>query len=51
MDEELDEIDLDLDNINNVFPEMPGCDFSWAMDKFMQTMDLWVWSKKALPRV
>jgi hypothetical protein len=28
MDEELDEIDLDLDNINNVFPEMPGCDFS-----------------------
>jgi hypothetical protein len=28
MDEELDEIDLDLDNINNVFPEKPGCDFS-----------------------
>jgi hypothetical protein len=28
MDEELDEIDLDLDNINNVFPEMPGYGFS-----------------------
>lgn len=40
-DEEL-EIDLDLDDINDVFPEMPGCDLGRGMDDFLQTVDFCV---------
>ncbi|TKW13245.1 hypothetical protein SEVIR_5G087600v4 [Setaria viridis] len=41
-DEELDEIDLDLDDINDVFPEIPGCDLGRGMDDFLQTVDFCV---------
>lgn len=40
-DEEL-EIDLDLDDINDVFPELPGCDLGRGMDDFLQTVDFCV---------
>ncbi|XP_002438381.1 uncharacterized protein LOC8085313 [Sorghum bicolor] len=40
-DEEL-EIDLDLDDINDVFPKMPGCDLGRGMDDFLQTVDFCV---------
>ncbi|NP_001310437.1 Ethylene-responsive transcription factor CRF2 [Zea mays] len=40
-DEEM-EIDLDLDDINDVFPEMPGCDLGRGMDDFLQTVDFCV---------
>jgi hypothetical protein len=36
-DEEL-EIDLGLDDIEDVFPEMPGCDLGRGMDDFLQTV-------------
>ncbi|XP_062192336.1 ethylene-responsive transcription factor CRF3-like [Phragmites australis] len=40
-DEEL-ELDLDLDDIDDVFPEMPGCDLGCGMDDFLQTVDFCV---------
>ncbi|CAD6239410.1 unnamed protein product [Miscanthus lutarioriparius] len=40
-DEEL-EIDLDLDDINDVFPELSGCDLGRGMDDFLQTVDFCV---------
>lgn len=40
-DEEL-ELELDLDEIGNDFPEMPGCDFSRGLDEFLQTVDFCV---------
>ncbi|KAK3163791.1 hypothetical protein QOZ80_1AG0008340 [Eleusine coracana subsp. coracana] len=40
-DEEL-EIDLDLDDIADVFPELPGCDLGRGMDDFLQTVDFCV---------
>ncbi|CAL4965001.1 unnamed protein product [Urochloa decumbens] len=40
-DEDLDEFGL-LDDINDVFPEMPGCDLGRGMDDFLQTVDFCV---------
>nr|QYY53041.1 ERF6.7 [Aeluropus littoralis] len=40
-DEEL-EIDLDLDDIEDVFLDMPGCDLGRGMDDFLQTVDFCV---------
>ncbi|CAO2204808.1 unnamed protein product [Urochloa humidicola] len=37
----LDELGL-LDDINDVFPEMPGCDLGRGMDDFLQTVDFCV---------
>jgi hypothetical protein len=36
--DEESEIDLSLDDIEDVFPEMPGCDLGHGKDDFMQTM-------------
>ncbi|KAL6626675.1 hypothetical protein ACP70R_030401 [Stipagrostis hirtigluma subsp. patula] len=40
-DEEL-ELDFDLDDIDDVFPEIPGHDFGRGMDDFLQTVDFCV---------
>ena len=40
-DEEMDDLDL-LDDINDVFPELPGCDLGRGMDDFLQTVDFCV---------
>ncbi|CAO2185490.1 unnamed protein product [Urochloa humidicola] len=40
-DEDLDEFGL-LDDISDVFPEMPGCDLGRGMDDFLQTVDFCV---------
>jgi hypothetical protein len=37
-DEEL-EMDLDLDDIEDVFPELPGCDLGRGVDDFLQTVN------------
>ncbi|RLN22787.1 hypothetical protein C2845_PM07G03060 [Panicum miliaceum] len=40
-DEDMDDLDL-LDDINDVFPELPGCDLGRGMDDFLQTVDFCV---------